>query len=38
LNIERKDINNLLVELKKVGKIDFIGSKKSGHWILKDKK
>lgn len=36
LNIERKDVNNLLVELKKVGKIDFVGSKKSGHWILKD--
>jgi ATP-dependent DNA helicase RecG len=37
-DMNRGGINNLLQELKKAGKIEHIGSKSQGYWILKDSK
>ena len=33
-NLKRDDINNLLKELKALGQITYLGSKRTGHWIL----
>lgn len=34
LEMNQRDVNNLLQELKKIGKIHHLGSKKAGHWEL----
>jgi len=35
-DMNQVNIKNLLIELKNAGKIDHIGSKRSGHWMLKE--
>jgi len=35
LSLKRKDVTNLLAELKRVGKIEFIGARKTGYWQIK---
>jgi len=35
LSLKRKDVNNLLSELKRAGKIEFIGARKTGYWKAK---
>lgn len=35
LSLKRKDVNNLLSELKRAGKIEFVGARKTGYWKIK---
>ena len=37
-NLTAKDVNNILQELKREGRIKFIGNRRSGHWVLLGKK